>query len=62
VVLGLCILFVLTNTVLTVLSLQLGPATFGYGFALSLLLVVATGFVALARTFSRLEYSTFMLQ
>jgi len=62
VVLGLCVLFVLTNAALTVLSLQLGPATFGYGFALSLLLVVATGFVALARTFSRLEYSTFMLQ
>jgi uncharacterized membrane protein len=62
VVLGLCALFVVANAALTVLSLRLGPQAFGYGFALSLLLVTTIGFVALARSFSRLEYSTFMLQ
>ena len=62
VVLGLCVLFVVANAALTLLTLRLGPPTFGYGFALSLLLCVTVGFVALARTFSRLEYSTFMLQ
>jgi uncharacterized membrane protein len=62
VVLGLCVLFVVANAGLTSLSLQLGPQAFGYGFALSLLLCVTVGFVALARSFARLEYSTFMLQ
>ncbi len=62
VVLGLCGLFVVANALLTGLSLQFGPQAFGYGFALSLLLCVTVGFVALARSFSRLEYSTFMLQ
>ena len=62
VVLGLCVLFVIANAGLTSLSLQLGPQAFGYGFALSLLLCVTVGFVALARSFARLEYSTFMLQ
>ena len=61
-VLGLCVLFVVANAGLTALSLQLGPQAFGYGFALSLLLCVTVGFVALARSFARLEYSTFMLQ
>jgi uncharacterized membrane protein len=62
VVLGLCVLFVVANAGLTALSLQLGPQAFGYGFALSLLLVVTIGFVALSRSLARLEYSTFMLQ
>jgi uncharacterized membrane protein len=62
VVLGLCALFVVANAGLTVASLLLGPQAFGYGFALSLLLCVTVGFAALARSFARLEYSTFMLQ
>jgi uncharacterized membrane protein len=61
-VLGLCVLFVVANAALTALSLQLGPQAFGYGFALSLLLVVTIGFVALSRSLARLEYATFMLQ
>jgi uncharacterized membrane protein len=61
-VLGLCVLFVAANAGLTAWSLQLGPQAFGYGFALSLLLVVTIGFVALSRSLARLEYSTFMLQ
>jgi uncharacterized membrane protein len=62
VVLGLCVLFVVSNAAFTMVSLVLGPQAFGFGFALSLLLVVTVGFVALARSFARLEYSTFMLQ
>ena len=50
------------NTVLTMVSIALGPAFYGYGFALALLATVVAGFVALERSFGRLEYSTFMLQ
>ncbi len=62
VVLGLCGLFVVLNTALTMVSIALGPAFYGYGFALALLATVVAGFVALERSFGRLEYSTFMLQ
>jgi len=62
VVLALTGAFVLGNVALTALSLALGPPFYGYGFALSLLIVVVAGFVALERSFSRLEYATFMLQ
>lgn len=62
VVLALCILMVVGNAGLTLASLALGPVYYGYGFALSLLICVVVGFKALERSFSRLEYSTFMLQ
>ena len=54
--------FVLLNVVLTQLSIALGPAFYGYGFALALLAVVLAGFVMLGRTMERLEYQTFMMQ
>ena len=54
--------FVLLNVVLTQLSILLGPAFYGYGFALALLAVVLAGFVMLGRTMERLEYQTFMMQ
>jgi len=54
--------FVLLNVVLTKLSIVLGPAFYGYGFALALLGVVLAGFVMLGRTMERLEYQTFMMQ
>ncbi len=62
VVLGLTGLFVVGNAALTALSLTLSPEYFGYGFALSLLIVVLVGFLALERSLARLEYTTFMLQ
>jgi len=62
IVLGLCGAFVLLNVGLTALSLRLGPAFYGYGFALALLLVVLAGFFLLSRKFDVLEYETFMLQ
>lgn len=62
VVLMLTALFVVGNATLTSVSLWLGPVYYGYGFAASLLICVVVGFKALERSFSRLEYSTFMLQ
>ena len=62
VVLALCGLFVALNAGLTAISIALGPAYYGYGFAVALLVTVVTGFKALERSFGRLEYSTFMLQ
>lgn len=62
IVLGLSITFVLLNMAFTELSLQLGPAFYGYGFAVTLLLVVLAGLFLLSRKLDVLEYETFMLQ
>jgi uncharacterized membrane protein len=48
--------------VLTGISIRLGPAFYGYGFALALLGAVLAGFFLLSRTMERLEYETFMMQ
>jgi uncharacterized membrane protein len=52
----------ISNTVLTLLSLWLGPAFYGYGFSLSLLGMTLMGMAALSGKLSRLEYLTFMMQ
>ena len=62
IVLWLCIAFVTLNIGLTWLSLQFSPAYYGYGFAVSVLLVVLAGCVLLSRKLAVLEYETFMLQ
>ena len=54
--------FVVLNFVLTRLTLELGPAWYGYGFAVSLLIVVALALYLLDRKLDRLEYETYMLQ
>ena len=54
--------FVVLNFVLTRLTLSLGPAWYGYGFAVSLLIVVALALYLLDRKLDRLEYETYMLQ
>jgi uncharacterized membrane protein len=61
-VVGLTGLLVVSNTVFTAISLSLGAAWFGYGFALAMLLTVLTGIWVLNRKLERLEYQTFMLQ
>lgn len=61
-VVGLTGLLVVSNTVFTAISLYLGAAWFGYGFALAMLLTVLTGIWVLNRKLERLEYQTFMLQ
>jgi uncharacterized membrane protein len=62
IVLALCSIFVVLNLALTLVSVQLGPAFYGYGFALALLVVVLAGLTMLSRTLGVLEYQTFMLQ
>jgi uncharacterized membrane protein len=44
------------------LSLRLGAAWYGYGFALALLITLVFALVVMERKISRLEYETFMLQ
>jgi uncharacterized membrane protein len=62
IVLFLCIEFVVLNVALTGLTLWFGAALYGYGFALSVLITLATSLVLLSRQLNRLEYETFMLQ
>lgn len=62
IVMWLCSAFVVLNMALTWLSLALGPAFYGYGFAVSVLIVVLAGCILLSRTLAILEYETFMLQ
>lgn len=61
IVLELCVIFVLLNAMLTVISQQLGPSFFGYGFTLSVLACVLLGLVRLSSSLEDLEYETFML-
>ena len=60
--LGLCLLFFITNTVFSLVSLDAGPQFYGYGFAAAILLTALAGAICLSLTFDRLEYETFMLQ
>ena len=60
IVLKLCVMFVLLNGALTLLSLYLGPSFFGYGFTLSLLVCVLVALHQLSAALDDLEYHTFM--
>lgn len=62
IVLRLCLLFFVLNAILTLLSQYLGPAYFGYGFTLSLLVCVLVGLKQLSSTLDKLLYHTFMLR
>ena len=61
-VLRLCVLFCLANLGLTLLSLQLGAAFYGYGYAAAVLVTLLAGLFLLDRRLDRLEYETFMLR
>ena len=54
--------FFVLNTVLTLISIDMGPAMFGYGYAVSLLIVFTASIVVLRNEMERLNYETFMLQ
>jgi uncharacterized membrane protein len=54
--------FLVLNTVLTLISIDLGPAMFGYGYAVSLLIVFLASIVVIRNEMDRLNYETFMLQ
>ncbi|MBK6638985.1 MAG: exopolysaccharide Pel transporter PelG [Rhodocyclaceae bacterium] len=55
-------IMLLANIVFTGISLKLGAAWFGYGFALAMLTTVLVGLMMLKRKLQALEYETFMLQ
>ena len=61
-VVKLTLLLVCANTGFTAISLYLGVAWYGYGFALAMLVTVLAGIWVLNRKLERLEYQTFMLQ
>lgn len=62
IILGLCLGLLVLNTLLTLASLHLGTAFYGYGFALAVLITLGAGLGLLDRHLGRLEYETFMLQ
>lgn len=51
-----------SNFSLSYMSIELGPAFYGYGFASTMLLTTIIGLIMLDRQFHDLEYQTFMLQ
>ena len=57
----LCLLCVTSNILLTLLSQYLGPAFYGYGFALSVVLTTLIGMAVVSRRLKRLVYQTFIL-
>ncbi len=58
----LSIAFFVLNVLLTLASIYLGPAMFGYGYSISLLIVFVTSLLVLRREMKGLVYETFMLQ
>ena len=58
----LSISFFALNTVLTLLSIELGPAYFGYGYTVALLLVFMASLLVIRNEMEKLDYETFMLQ
>ncbi len=58
----LCIAFFVSNAVLTFISIAMGPAMFGYGYTVSLLLIFLVSLVVIRNEMDRLDYETFMLQ
>ena len=58
----LCIAFFASNTILTFISIDMGPAMFGYGYTVSLLLVFIASLIVIRNEMDRLDYETFMLQ
>lgn len=60
--LRLSLLFVVSNTFFSWLTLYLGPTFYGYGFATAIFLTCIIGLATLSHKLDRLEYETFMLQ
>ena len=58
----LCVSFFVLNGVLTFISINMGPAMFGYGYTGSLLIVFLASLVVIRNEMDRLDYETFMLQ
>ncbi len=58
----LSIAFFLLNALLTFISIDMGPAMFGYGYTISLLIVFTASVIFIRKELERLNYETFMLQ
>ena len=58
----LSVAFFVLNTVLTLISIDIGPAMFGYGYTVSLLIVFTASVIFIRKEMDRLNYETFMLQ
>jgi len=58
----LCIMFFVLNAILSYISIYLGPSMFGYGYAVSLLIMFLMSLVTMRRVMDLLDYETFMLQ
>ncbi len=56
------LVFAVLNSLLTYLSIKLGPSFYGYGFGVSLIFSNFLAIMALRRFFSEIHYQTFMLQ
>ena len=54
--------FVLINTLLTWITIQLGPYFYGYGFSVTLLILFVASIYTLNNILQELDYETFMLQ
>ena len=57
----LSILFFILNGILTFSSIYIGPSMFGYGYAVSLLIVFTISLFIIKRELWELDYETFML-
>jgi uncharacterized membrane protein len=55
-------LFALLNAILSALSQYLGPYYYGYGYTVSLLIVVILGMIILSRFLNEIHYRTFMIK
>ena len=58
----LALLFFILNAIFTFISIYMGPSMFGYGYAVSLLIVFIISLFVLRKKFKELEYETFMLR
>jgi uncharacterized membrane protein len=60
--LGLSLAFLAFNTAFTLITQQLGPNYYGFGFASAMLLTCLIGLASLSARLDSLEYETFMMQ
>jgi len=56
----LCLVLLVTNTVFSFVTIELGPEYYGYGFGLSMTFSALIGVVMLARELDHIEFHTFM--
>lgn len=58
----LCLLFAVSNLLLTLLTQYLGPTFYGYGFAVAVVLTTLVGLSIVSRRLDKLVYETIMLR